>query len=180
MSGAATEAIDELKRQTGNILKVEPIKTQKFTHQIGSNVKPHIDVFLDNKYTKEEMKMVEETKKILGDNSIGITATAVRVPVHIGHAEAINIETMNKIDAIRAREILSSAPGIKVWDNPEENIYPMPVDCVDSDYVFVGRIREDNSTENGLNLWVVSDNLRKGAATNAVQIAELLIDKRLI
>ncbi|NLK00249.1 MAG: aspartate-semialdehyde dehydrogenase [Clostridia bacterium] len=180
VSGAGKKAVDELSLQTRNILNENSFETEIFTHQIAFNLIPHIDVFLDNGYSKEEMKMVDETKKILGDDSMGITATAARVPVYTGHAESINIETEKSISAAEARAILSSAPGIKVVDNLEKNRYPMPIDCADSDFVYVGRIREDNSIEKGLNLWVVSDNLRKGAATNAVQIAELVISKNLI
>jgi len=133
-----------------------------------------IDDFLENGYTKEEMKMVHETRKILEDDSIRITATTVRVPVYIGHSEAINIETEKKIPANEARAILSAAPGVIVYDDPARDIYPVPLNVAGKDEVFVGRIREDESIPNGLNLWVVADNLRKGAATNAIQIAEIL------
>jgi aspartate-semialdehyde dehydrogenase len=144
------------------------------------NVLPHIDVFLENGYTKEEMKMVNETVKIMGDESIKLTATTVRVPVFTGHSEAVNIETEKKLTAEEARRILAAALGIEVIDDPENKQFPLPINCVGLDTVFVGRIREDNTVENGLNLWVVSDNLRKGAATNAVQIAELLVAKNLV
>jgi aspartate-semialdehyde dehydrogenase len=136
---------------------------------------PHIDDFLPSGYTKEELKLVTETRKIIGDPSIQVTATTVRVPVYIGHSESINIETEHKLSANEARAILSTAPGVVVYDDPQHNVYPMPLDVVGKDEVYVGRIREDESIPNGLNLWVVADNLRKGAATNAVQIAELLI-----
>jgi aspartate-semialdehyde dehydrogenase len=130
---------------------------------------------LDNGYTKEEMKMVNETKKIMGDDTIEVTATTVRVPVFYGHSEAVNIETEKKLTPTEAREILGKFPGIKVVDDPSKNEYPMPLDAAGQDLTLVGRIREDFSIKNGLNLWVVSDNIRKGAATNAVQIAEILV-----
>jgi aspartate-semialdehyde dehydrogenase len=140
-------------------------------------VLPHIDKFLENGYTKEEMKMVNETQKIMGDASIKVTATTVRVPVFRGHSESVNIETAKKLTPDQVREVLSTAPGIVLFDAPEKNVYPMPLDCDGKDAVFVGRIREDESIKNGINMWVVSDNLRKGAALNAVQIAEVLIRK---
>ena len=151
------------------------VKVEVFPHQIAFNCIPHIDAFLDNAYTKEEVKMVDETKKIMEDDSLRITATTVRVPVYIGHSESVNIETEEHLSANEARAILSSAPGVLVYDDPGRNIYPVPVDAAGKDEVFVGRIREDESIPNGLNLWIVADNLRKGAATNAVQIAEILI-----
>ncbi|MCG2676213.1 aspartate-semialdehyde dehydrogenase [bacterium] len=149
-------------------------------YQIAFNVIPQIDDFIESGYTKEEMKMVNETRKIMEDDSIQITATCVRVPVYIGHSEAINIETETKLTAKEVREILSKAPGVVVIDDPKESKYPIPIDAAGKDETFVGRIREDESIENGLNLWVVSDNLRKGAALNTIQIAELLIEKGLI
>ncbi|MFQ6111215.1 MAG: Asd/ArgC dimerization domain-containing protein, partial [Nitrospinota bacterium] len=136
---------------------------------------PHIDVFLENGYSKEEMKMVNETRKIMGDDSIRVTATTVRVPVFRAHSEAINIETERKLTAEEARELLRRAPGVILVDDPGENLYPLAIDAAGRDEVFAGRIREDISCECGLDLWVVSDNLRKGAALNAVQIAELLL-----
>jgi aspartate-semialdehyde dehydrogenase len=138
-------------------------------------VLPHIDVFLENGYTKEEMKMVNETQKIMGDDSIRVTATTVRVPVFYGHSESVNIETARKLSPREAREILAQAPGVKVVDDPAKFQYPMPLDAAGQDLTLVGRIREDFSIDNGLNFWVVADNLRKGAATNAVQIAEILV-----
>ena len=143
-----------------------------YPHQIAFNCLPHIDDFLPSGSTKEEVKMVNETKKILGDPSIGISATTVRVPVFISHAESINVETKKKLSVQEARAILSTAPGVQLYDDPSRRLYPMPIDAVGTDAVFVGRIREDESIPNGLNLWVVADNLRKGAALNAVQIAE--------
>ena len=180
VSGAGNEAINELREQSSVSLNGGAVAHKVFPHQIAFNVLPQIDVFLENGYTKEEMKMVNETIKILGDESIKLTATTVRVPVFVGHSEAVNIETERKLTAVEARGILASAPGIEVVDDPDKLLYPMPVDCVGLDTVFVGRIREDFTVENGLNLWVVSDNLRKGAATNAVQIAELLVAKNLV
>ncbi|KUK10514.1 MAG: Aspartate-semialdehyde dehydrogenase [Clostridia bacterium 41_269] len=180
VSGAGSEAIDELTNQTKAILEGKEFTKNVFPHQIAFNVLPHIDIFLENGYSKEEMKMVNETRKILEDDNIKVTATAVRVPVFIGHAEAINIETEKKITAEEARAILSQAPGVIVEDDLNSNLYPLPIKSADRDEVFVGRIREDISIENGLNIWVVADNLRKGAATNAIQIAELLIEKKLI
>jgi aspartate-semialdehyde dehydrogenase len=147
----------------------------KFPHPIANNVLPHIDVFLPNGYTKEEMKMVFETKKILGDQSLRITATTVRVPVFNGHSESINVEFENQFDVDELKEVLKNAPGIVVQDDPENNVYPMPINASGKDETFVGRIRRDESVESGVNLWVVADNIRKGAATNAVQIAQELI-----
>jgi len=175
VGGAGQLGIDELRKQTSVVLSGQKAEAEKFQHQIAFNLIPHIDVFMDNGYTKEEMKMVNETRKIMEDDSIRVTATAVRVPVFISHAESVNIETRSNITANEARQILSNAPGVAVIDDPEGNLYPMPIDAADKDAVFVGRIREDESIRNGLNLWVVSDNLRKGAALNTVQIAECLI-----
>jgi aspartate-semialdehyde dehydrogenase len=135
---------------------------------------PHIDVFLENGYTKEEMKMVFETRKIMEDDTIGVTATTVRVPVFFGHSESINIETIEHISADQARSLLEKAAGVKVVDAPENNIYPLAIDAAGQDLTLVGRIREDESIPNGINMWVVADNIRKGAATNTVQIAEIL------
>lgn len=174
-SGAGKDAMDELLKQTKAILNHEEPENNVFPHRIAFNCLPQIDVFLDNRYTKEEMKMIKETQKIFEDDSIQITATTVRVPVFIGHSESINIETEKKISAEEAIKILSSAPGIKVMDDPSSDVYPMSSDASEIDEVMVGRIREDESIENGLNIWVVADNLRKGAALNAIQIAEILI-----
>ena len=180
VSGAGSEAMEELREQSTVILNNSQIYPKVFPYQISFNVIPHIDIFLEGGYTKEEIKMVNETKKIMGDDSIKVTATTVRVPVFTGHSESVNIETEKKLTAEQARKILSSAPGVTVVDDVNNLIYPMPKDCVGLDDVFVGRIREDDTIENGLNLWIVSDNLRKGAATNAVQIASLLVDKNLV
>jgi len=174
VSGTGKKAIDELYNQTKAILNsLEPEK-KVYPHRIAFNCLPQIDVFLENGYTKEEMKMVDETKKILEDDSIGITATTVRVPVFFSHSESINVETDRPITPDEVRTLLENAPGVKVVDDPSKNLYPMAIDAAGRDETFVGRIRADESVPNGINLWVVSDNIRKGAATNAVQIAEIL------
>lgn len=174
VSGGGKEAMDELFTQTRAIYVNDPVEKKKFTKQIAFNVIPHIDVFMDDGMTKEEWKMVVETKKIL-DPSIKVTATAVRVPVFIGHSESINIEFENPITADEARRALRAFPGISVVDHRQDEGYVTPVEIAGEDNVFISRIREDSTVENGLNLWVVADNLRKGAALNAVQIAEVMI-----
>jgi aspartate-semialdehyde dehydrogenase len=179
VSGTGQKAIDELRIQVGELLNGRPAESKVYPHQIAFNCLPHIDSFLDNGYTKEEMKMVNETRKIMGDNSIRVTATTVRVPVFYGHSESVNIETEKKLTPDQARELLSLAPGILVVDDASQELYPLAIDAAGQDLTYVGRIREDESIDNGLNLWVVADNLRKGAATNAVQIAELLVAKYL-
>ena len=176
VSGTGKKAMDELLQQTTDILNFKEAKCNVYPHQIAFNVLPHIDKFLENGYTKEEMKMVNETRKIMGDNSIRLTATAVRVPVFRCHSESLNIETEKKITPNEVRAVLSKSPGIVVFDAPEKNIYPLPVDIAGKDETYVGRIRADESIENGINMWIVADNLRKGAALNAVQIAEKLIE----
>ena len=176
VSGTGKKAIDELATQTANLLNGKPAEAKVYPKQIAFNVLPHIDVFLENGYTKEEMKMVWETRKILGDDSIMVNPTAVRVPVFYGHSEAVHIETRDKITAQQAREILGNAPGVTLLDEHVPGGYPTAVtEAAGQDPVFVGRIREDISHPRGLNLWVVSDNVRKGAALNSVQIAEVLI-----
>jgi aspartate-semialdehyde dehydrogenase len=175
VSGTGKKAIDELAGQTVALLNFKDVEKNVYPHQIAFNVLPHIDAFLENGYTKEEMKMVDETKKIMEDDSIGVTATTVRVPVFRCHSESVNIETEKKLTANEARAVLSAAPGVLVYDDPKHNIYPLAIDVSGKDETYVGRIREDESISNGLNLWIVSDNLRKGAALNAVQIAEELI-----
>lgn len=181
VSGTGLKAIEELEIQTKDIMNGVSISQRKvYPHQIAFNVLPHIDVFLDNGYTKEEMKMVNETKKIMGDSSIQVTATTVRVPVFYGHSESVNIETQKKITPMEVRELLQTTKGITVVDNPSKNEYPLAIYAAGKDDVFVGRIREDESIPNGINMWVVSDNIRKGAALNAIQIAELLIAKKII
>ncbi|WP_459899036.1 aspartate-semialdehyde dehydrogenase [Desulfobaculum senezii] len=182
VSGAGQKAMDELTDQVKKMYNfdMESIDPKYFQYRIAFNCLPHIDRFLENDYTKEEMKMVHETRKILGDDSIGVSPTAVRVPVYIGHSESVNIETVDKLSARDCRALLSQAPGITVQDNPEENIYPMAIEAVDEDATFVGRIRDDETIANGLNMWIVADNLRKGAALNAVQIAETLVERELV
>lgn len=175
VSGAGKEAIDELAAQVKHLSQGQEVTPEVFAYQIAYNLIPHIDVFSDMDYTKEEWKMVNETRKIMHDNEMQITATTVRVPVFRSHSESINIETERKITAVEAKELLAKSPGVIVQDNPAEKEYPMPLYTSDKDEVFVGRIRDDNSISNGLNLWVVADQLRKGAATNAVQIAELVV-----
>jgi aspartate-semialdehyde dehydrogenase len=175
VSGTGKKAIDELAKQTVALLNFRDVETDVYPHQIAFNCIPHIDVFLDNGCTKEEMKIVNETRKIMEDASIRVTATAVRVPVFRCHSESVNIETERKISANEVRAVLSAAPGVIVYDDPQRNIYPLPIDVSGKDETYVGRIREDESIPNGINLWLVSDNLRKGAALNAVQIAEELI-----
>ncbi len=175
VSGTGLEAMAELREQSLSVLEGREVEKKVYPHQIAFNVLPHIDIFMDNLYTKEEMKMVNETRKIMEDESIRVSPTAVRVPVFIGHSEAVNIEFEKFIDVPTARKILSRAPGVVVVDNPEKNEYPLPVYAAGKDEVFVGRIRQDETVSSGLNLWIVADNLRKGAATNAVQIAELIV-----
>jgi aspartate-semialdehyde dehydrogenase len=175
VSGTGQKAVDELAAQARALFNNQAIVKKVYPHRIAFNCFPHIDVFLENGYTKEEMKMTNETKKIMGDDTIEVTATTVRVPVFYGHSESLNIETERKLTPVQARAILAEAPGIKVVDDPSKNQYPMPLDAAGQDLTLVGRIREDFSIANGLNLWIVADNIRKGAATNAVQIAEILI-----
>jgi aspartate-semialdehyde dehydrogenase len=177
VSGTGQKAIAELETQVRQLFNSQEPDVKVYPHQIAFNCLPQIDVFSEGDYTFEEIKMIKETNKIMGDDSIKVTATTVRVPVFYGHSESVNIETEKKITAKDARAILSQAPGVVVYDNPGEKIYPMPLMAAGEDPVFVGRIREDNTIENGLHLWVVADNIRKGAALNAVQIAELLLER---
>jgi len=180
VSGAGRSGMEELGRQTAALLNFQDVKPKKFPRQIAFNVIPHIDDFQPNGYTKEEMKMVWETRKILGDQAIQVNPTAVRVPVFFGHAEAVHIETRDKISVEQARALLQKAPGVEVIDRREAGGYPTPVgDAAGKDPVYVGRIREDISHPRGLNLWIVADNIRKGAALNAVQVAELLVKSYL-
>ena len=180
VSGTGKPAMDELAKQTAALLNGRTVESEVYPKQISFNVLPHIDVFEDNGYTKEEMKMVWETKKIMGDDTILVNPTAVRVPVFYGHSEALHIETKSKITAAQAKEILSKADGIEVLDEHVDGGYPTAVtEASGTDSVYIGRIREDISHPNGLNLWVVADNVRKGAALNSVQIAEVLVDKYL-
>lgn len=174
VSGGGKSAMDELAKQTTDLLSGRPVETKNFSRQIAFNVIPQIDVFLDNGYTKEEMKMVWETQKILGDESVLVNPTAVRVPVFFGHGEALHIETNSPITADEIKDLLEQAPGLKVCRNDED--FPTQIsDASGQDDTFVGRIREDISCANGINMWIVADNVRKGAATNSVQIAEVLI-----
>jgi aspartate-semialdehyde dehydrogenase len=179
VSGAGKDAMDELDRQTKAIYSLQDIETKKFPKRIAFNVIPHIDVFMEDGTTKEEWKMVAETKKIL-DPKIKLTATCVRVPVFIGHSEAVNIEFEKPITVEEARDLLSRAPGCIVIDKHEPGGYITPHEAAGEDATYISRIREDATVENGLSMWVVSDNLRKGAALNAVQIAEVLINRKLI
>ena len=175
VSGTGKEAMDELMEECKDLLSFKEPTPKVYPYQIAFNCLPHIDDFLPSGYTKEEMKLVNETRKIMGDQTIQITATTVRVPVYVSHSEAVNIETERKLTAYEARAILAAAPGVLVFDDPSRNLYPMPLDAAGKDEVYVGRVREDESIPHGLNLWVVADNLRKGAALNAVQIAECLV-----
>jgi aspartate-semialdehyde dehydrogenase len=179
VSGAGKDAMDELFRQTRAVFVADPIETEKFPKQIAFNVIPHIDVFLDSGYTKEEWKMMVETQKIL-DPDIQVTATCVRVPVFVGHSESVTLEFEKPITAERARAVLREAPGVLVIDKREDGGYATPIECAGEDATFVSRIRKDPTVENGLSLWIVSDNLRKGAALNAVQIAECLVNRKLL
>ena len=175
VSGAGQSAVEELSGQVTALLSFHPIKGKVFPHQIAFNCLPHIDVFLEDGYTKEEAKIVNETRKIMEEPGIKVSATAVRVPVFHGHSEAVNIEFESSISPEYARDILALSPGVAVADDPSENNYPLAVDCAGKDEVFVGRIRKDDTVDHGLNIWIVSDNIRKGAALNSVQIAELLL-----
>jgi len=177
VSGTGKEAIEELAEQTRALFNQQDAKIEVYPKRIAFNVLPHIDMFMENGYTKEEMKMVWETKKIMEDDSIVVNPTAVRVPVFYGHSEAVHIETRKKITAVEARVLLEKAPGVIVMDKREPGGYPTPIDAAGNDATYVGRIREDISHPMGLNLWVVSDNLRKGAALNSIQIAEILVEK---
>ncbi len=175
VSGTGVKAVEQLANEEAGIEG-----EMAYPHKIGRNALPHCDIFLDNGYTKEEMKLVKEPKKILNDESFSVTATAVRIPTAGGHSEAVNVQFHNDFDVAEVRAILEATPGVIVEDDLANNVYPMPVNAHNKDEVFVGRIRRDESQENTLNLWIVADNLRKGAATNTVQIAEYLIEKGLL
>ncbi len=179
VSGTGQKAIHELETQVRQLFNFQPVTCEVYPHQIAFNCLPHIDIFFENGYTKEEMKMYYETKKIMEDDSIVVSATCVRVPVFYGHSEAVHMELEKKLTADEVREILSKAPGVVVVDNPSQNLYPLAIEAAGKDEVFVGRIREDLAFENGIAMWVVADNIRKGAALNAVQIAEILLEKYL-
>jgi aspartate-semialdehyde dehydrogenase len=180
VSGTGKRAIEELRQQVKDLLNGSEPKKEVYPYQIAFNCLPHIGAFLENGFTEEEMKMVDETRKIFEDPNIAVCATTVRVPVYFGHSESVNIETRSPITAEKARELLSYAPGVRLVDDPATLRYPLPLDAEGQDETFVGRIRTDPSVENGLAMWVVADNIRKGAATNAVQIAELLLDWNLV
>ena len=175
VTGSGKEAVDQLlgERENKEVTKVYP-------HKIDMNALPHIDVFQENGYTKEEMKMINETKKIMEEDNIQVTATCVRIPTMGGHSESVNVEFENDFDLTEVNNILSKAPGVSVIDSPESNEYPMPLTAHEKDDVFVGRLRRDESRERTLNMWIVSDNLRKGAATNAIQIAEYMVEHNLV
>ena len=175
VSGAGRQAMEELSKQVAALYNSKVVENKKFPYQIAFNCIPHIDVFMEDGYTKEEWKMIHETRKILGEPSLAVTATTVRVPVFFSHSESVNVETEKKLTAAEVKSLLRQAPGIIVADAPENNLYPMALEATGKDATYVGRIREDQSVQNGINLWVVADNLRKGAALNAVQIAEILI-----
>ena len=175
VSGTGVKAVQQLENEEAGI-KGEMV----YPHSIGRNALPHCDVFLENGYTKEEMKLVKEPKKILRDNTFSVTATAVRIPTAGGHSEAVNVQFMDDFEINDVRKLLSETPGVVVQDDVKKNLYPMPITAHQKDEVFVGRIRRDESQENSLNLWIVSDNLRKGAATNAVQIAEYLVENKIV
>lgn len=180
VSGTGQKGIAELEKQVRDLFNARDVECKAYPYQIAFNILPHIDVFLDNDYTKEEMKMVNETRKMFHDPLIRVTATCARVPVFYGHAESVNVETEKKLTARECRVLLSQAPGVRVYDNPRELMYPMPLMGAGKDETFVGRIRDDESIENGLNMWIVADNIRKGAALNAVQIAEELVKRDLV
>ena len=169
VSGAGNKGITALETELRNI---EQYENSPFPHRIAHNAIPHIDVFFDDNYTREELKMINESRKIMGRKDLAITATCIRIPTLTGHGESVNIEFDKKVSPDDVKEVLSKAKGVTVTDNPSQNLYPMPIQSAEKDDVFVGRIRKDESVKNGINLWIVADNVRKGAATNAVQIAE--------
>jgi aspartate-semialdehyde dehydrogenase len=180
VSGTGKRAIEELRQQVAELAQGEPVTRSVYPHQIAFNCFPHIGAFLDNGFTEEEMKMVNETRKIFSDPDIAVCATTVRIPVYYGHSESVNIETRRPISVAEVKELLGRAQGVVVVDDPARAGYPLPIDAEGRDETFVGRIRQDPSVENGLAMWVVADNIRKGAATNAVQIAELLLARNMI
>ena len=179
VSGTGKKAVDELFDQTRAMLNFQECENKVYPHRIAFNCLPHIDAFMDNGYSKEEIKMVNETRKILEDDGIGITATTVRVPVFYSHSESVNIETNQPISAAEVKTLLEKEPGIVVVDDPGKNCYPLAIDAAGRDEILVGRIREDESIQNGINMWIVADNIRKGAATNATQIAQVLAKEYL-
>jgi aspartate-semialdehyde dehydrogenase len=179
VSGTGKKAIDELFDQTRAMINFLPQEVKVYPHRIAFNCLPHIDKFMEDGYTKEEVKMVNETRKIMEDPDIGVSATTVRVPVFYGHSESVNVELRSPCTVAEARALLAAAPGVKVVDDPARNQYPLAIDAAGQDLTFVGRIRQDFSVPNGINMWIVADNIRKGAATNAVQIARILAEKHL-
>lgn len=179
VSGSGVDAINELKQQTRDVVEGKKPEAEVYPHQIAFNALPHIDVFRDNGYTKEEMKMVHETHKILSED-IAVSPTAVRIPVYRSHAELINLQTESEMDVEEVKELLDNSPGLIVQDDPDNNVYPTNLDAEGKNETFVGRIRKDTTIENGINIWVVSDNLRKGAALNTIQIAETMVDRGLV
>jgi len=179
VSGTGKKAIDELFDQSRAMMNFLDYEKKVYPHRIAFNCLPHIDTFLENGYTKEEIKMVNETRKIMEDDSIAVTATTVRVPVFFGHSESVNIETHKPVAAEDVRALLEDAPGVKVMDDPAKNLYPLATDAAGQDLTLVGRIRQDESVANGINMWIVADNIRKGAATNTVQIAQILAKEYL-
>lgn len=176
VSGTGKEAVEELMNQVRQIEAGEPVSCEVYPHQIAYNALPHIDTFQDDGYTREELKMVNETRKIMGEPGLRLTATTVRIPVLVGHSESLNIAFEKPAGPVEARSVLAGAPGVELIDDPSQNLYPLAIDCEGKDPSYVGRIRTDFSEENSLNMWIVSDNLRKGAALNAIQIAELLLN----
>jgi aspartate-semialdehyde dehydrogenase len=180
VSGAGKEAMEELELQTHAILHGQDYTPKHLSRQIAFNLIPHIDVFDENGYTLEEMKMIRETRKILELPDLPVTATTVRVPVMIGHSEAVTVDLERRLSPVQAREVLANSPIIEVWDDPSKGHYPTPIDCAGQDPIYVGRIRPDTSSENGLNLWIVADNLRIGAALNAIRIAEYMVQHNLL
>ena len=180
MSGTGGNAMKELEQQTDQINNGLTTSPDVYPHEIGYNVIPHIEGFLDDGYTKEERKMVEETQKIMHADNLAVSATCVRVPVFVSHSESLHIEFSQSMEVDTVKELLSNFPGVSVIDNPEQNLYPLARNSAGSDEVYVGRIRKDISTPNGIAMWVVSDNLRKGAATNAIQIAEEILAQNLL
>ncbi len=179
VSGTGRDAIEELRQQTVEVLEGRPVQPRVYPHQIAFNLLPHIDDFVENGYTKEEMKMVNETRKILGRPDLPLSATTVRVPVEVGHSEAVWVETEDEVSPEEARRAMEQMPGVVVEDDPRRAVYPLPIRAAGRDEVFVGRIRRDLSTDRGLVFWVVADNLRKGAATTALQVAERLLERGL-
>jgi aspartate-semialdehyde dehydrogenase len=180
VSGSGQKAVEELSAQVRALFNMQTPEAEVYPHRIAFNCLPHIDAFLEDGYSREEHKMVNETRKIMGEESLRVTATTVRVPVFYGHCESVNLEFESRISPEEARLLLADAPGVQVVDHPDQKLYPMPIDAAGRDETFVGRIRADETVENGLNLWIVADNVRKGAALNTVQIAERLLEMDLV